>query len=285
MSVLDLTGVSLVGADFDMTVADSFTPPPGGVGVPQACEHALEALFGEHGKPLLEKIGGFVNQSPGELMQAIFTMGMKLPLAAMARNYFEREADYLRECVPIGKGHPLVWEENNQFNIVLELFVRAKLRPLVAQISKTWPVPSPGFFEFVQSLRGFGIPFGIITAGHDVFIQNFFAVHEVEVPVLLTGDDIRGSKHDGIEKPDAKLFELFLEKFGWMQPIAASSILYLGDDINRDGGLAHNTGVRFGLYSPFTVYSERNWSPRTFQFGHFSDLTHALRAGQMQAAE
>jgi phosphoglycolate phosphatase-like HAD superfamily hydrolase len=179
----------------------------------------------------------------------------------------------------------LVWGEYSEFDTIVEIFVRLKISILDQQITTDWPKPMPHFMDLRLALKARGKGFGLLTAGHELFIRSAFAAQDCEPPNMLTDDDIRGTRWAGTQKPNPLLLELFLEKFHPTIRPQKEQILFLGDDIVRDGELARNAGVAFGLYSPYRIPAPHELWPGAFTFAHYRDLIHALGEEGLQAAE
>lgn len=278
--VLASAPIELLGADFDNTIAKTAAD------VEDAYRRATIRVFGVVGARLFEHIGGLENRSPYEFVVALRRAFNREPerLEERARNYLEDEFPSLEACVPHGKGRKLMVDDPEPVEMMLEILVREKLRYLLPQISREWPEIEPGFVALYKLCRVRNIDFAVISAGHELFIGRFFEAHEKPVPRLFTDDDLRGTKWQGVHKPDPRLMDRFFELH---YPGAAEKrrqrMLYIGDDLRRDGLLAKKSGVRFGWYNP----GEQGVSPEfmtlflegsAFEFRHHYELYEALLA-------
>jgi hypothetical protein len=240
--------------DFDGTVGATFTAHPSVPNVDQACEQALEQMFGSAGPTLFHAVGGLKNRSPTEIVEAIIRHGDSQQLLARLRDRLDEFRAQLDVCIPAGKGIPLFWDETDPIRVATEIFVRLKLtcfRIGRHPDGSLWPAPCTNVLEFMSHRRTAGAEIGILSSGHEFFIRQSFELWEHECPrLMLTDDDLRGLPTPVTErtKPSPFLFGLLLDRFG--QKVERSHIHYYGDDQQKDGVLAHNSGVRFGLYNP-----------------------------------
>lgn len=264
--------------DFDETAARTFADAaPAIVGVEEASRRAAVAVFGEEGGEALIRSGGAQNRSPREVVKALFESGDYVMFSASAQGYMYKHYSALQACVPSGKGRALrLASRGSMLELATELFVRAKLLVLLSQVSVAWPVPSPGFFGCLELLRKVGIKTGIVSAGHELFITKFFSVHGVEPPPMVTDDDIRGGVMEGITKPDPRLLQFFLERESGGVPVSCENVLYVGDDVERDGYMARDAGSMFWLYNPSGIaHGVKLWDG-AFEFECFDRFASAV---------
>ena len=246
--------IELAVFDFDGTVGDTFTPHPTAPGIDQACRQAFTAMFGIDGESFYDGVGGLKNRSPAEITEAVIKYGGAAQLLQELRERLDAFRARLDTCVPAGKGVPLTWNEEDPYRVATEIFVRSKLQAfrIGGQPDGTiWPNPCGNVLAFIDDLRRCGVEIGILSSGHDVFIQQCFELWERTCPkLMLTDDDLRGSPVPLYDrsKPSPRLFDLLLERFG--RAVSRGSIVYYGDDLVKDGQLAHNSGIRFGWYNP-----------------------------------
>ncbi len=274
--------------DFDGTIAHTFLHVPNEEDniVAEAYRQALNTIWDVRIiSELLDAVGGLQNRAPGELIRAILereekdSKGGRQRLIAQAKKSFNDR--YLGElmhvrlaaCVPPGKGFPWVWDDKNPEQTMTEFLVRAKLDDLLDKIGPHYPTPCPGFWHFYCRLQEYGsktgitiVP-GIISSGHEVFIQRTFGFWEIKCPsLLLTDDDLRGAP--GIDylqavKPNPVLVDMLYQQwlhsqnivlsdsqFRKFKTVAKARTTYFGDDINKDGCLAQKAGIRFGHFNP-----------------------------------
>ena len=274
--------------DFDGTIAHTFLHVPNEKGniIVEAYERALNTIWDvQIAIELLQGVHGLQNRAPGELIRAILEQeekeikGGRQRLIDEAKESFNKRFlgkpmhERLAACVPKGKGFPWAWNNKNPEQIITEFLVRAKLDNLLVKIGEHYPTPCSGFLYFYRKLQEHGqesrttiIP-GIISSGHEVFIQQTFAIWGTECPkLLLTDDDLRGAP--GIDyvqtvKPNPILMDMLYQQ--WLQSqrvkltadqfrkfreVALVKTIFFGDDPKKDGGLAQNSGVRFGHFNP-----------------------------------
>ena len=254
--------------DFDGTCFDTI-----GGGVLDACEQAVSDLFGEKGVKSYHAIGGLQNRAPGELVVTLLNHANN-GLLDKAEEYLNEHHHELQGTVPIGKGVPLIWQEPYQ-NVTAELFVRRKMEILMAKIGtevdgKLWPQPTKGFLTFWREVQASsGCMTGILSSGHDVFIQEVFSMYDLEPPdVMVTDDDARLMVHKGEKacfKPDSRLMDLTWKRLGQVSGQKQKpATLYAGDCMKKDAGLAENSGV------PFLHYGEETESAHPCD-EHFQD--------------
>ena len=273
--------------DFDGTIAHTFLHIPNEEAniVVSAYSQALSLIWGKESYELLHSVNGLQNRAPGELIRAILDQserefsGSRQSLIAKAKATFHEKFmgkpmnERLSACVAQGKGFPWVWDDKKPEQTITEFLVRAKLNTLLVKIGEHYPTPCPGFKHFYQKLQyhgqetGDAIVPGIISSGHEVFIQQTFATWKMECPsLLLTDDDLRGSsKIDYVQaaKPNPilvdMLYRLWLKnqysqltarQFEEFKKVAQARTIYFGDDLKKDGGLAQNAGIRFGHFNP-----------------------------------
>jgi len=265
--------------DFDNTIAHTFLHIPNADHniVEDAYTHALAMMWRiDYALELLDRVGGLQNRAPGELIRAILDAegSGRQGLIDMAEKafheiYFRGKSprELLSDCVPEGKGFPWKWDDRHPEQSIIEFLVRAKLNHLLMKIGPHYPTPCPGFRLFYQAMQNHEeiIP-GIISSGHEVFIQKTFDVWELECPqLLLTDDDMRGAKEiDPVQaaKPNPVLLDILYrlwlqhqeitltnDQFAKFRALAVTKTVYFGDDPKKDGLFAQNAGVRFGHFN------------------------------------
>ncbi len=156
--------------------------------------------------------------------------------------------------------------------------MRAKLSLLNREIgvyeSGPWPAACPGVIEFLRKRSD--EPYGIISSGHESFIYRMCRLWDVPYPrFLITDDDMRGLglPVEVTSKPSGLLMQKFIERAAMLgYALDAESIIYHGDDPEKDGGLAKNGGVQFRCYNP-----DGNSLPAGMEeFRHFDELSAEL---------
>lgn len=262
----------LFGSDFDGTMAQTFVPSPNGIGVTEAYRLACKAIFGPEFE-LYDEIGELDNRSPMEIIRALLERQNESVLIEQAQGFLDRNRGSLQGFVPHGKGAGLEWNGKDPGPVVTEVLVRAKMRILCLEIGtrfsdgRVWPEPCAGFLQFYKALRTFAgqcilqgirLELGVVSSGHDHFIERCFDVWQVPPPELLVTDDLMRSpqcSHIPPEKrvkPQTGPFEMLREecrrKFG--AEIGKGGELYIGDSVKTDGGLAKNLGLCFIWFNP-----------------------------------
>ena len=264
--------------DFDGTAAETFKPSLNGVGVSQAYRMACAGIFGHPlGAELYDAVGGLQNRTAGELVAAIFGAGDSTTLIASARTCLHEEGPTLTGYVPPGKGASLEWNERQPLAVITELCVRLKLRILTAQIGmpcedgSRWPSPCAGFVNFWRALlnvsgsAGVRLVPGIVSSGHDYFIDRCFAMWGLPAPQFkVTDDTMRGPACATIPareraKPHVWPVRLLCEQWlasrgerfaGDALDVIGGRGFYAGDCPRADGGLAENLGLAFLWFNP-----------------------------------
>lgn len=252
--MIEITKKSLFLSDFDGTQFDTFEPSPSGVGVNEAYQMALSDIFGENALRIFLE-SGLKNRTPGEIVKMIFSECInESKIINHAKMFFNKDERYkLESLVPIGKGISLDWNEENPYPLFAELLVRVKLSYLMKNIGmktsdgKFWPKIFPGVKDFLKVLKP-RHDFGIISSGHDLFINTCFALYEIEYPqIMITDDDVRGINTKDlslISKPSPYLIHLALRKWGYTEN-PFDVVIYTGDDIEKDGKMAERANVPF----------------------------------------
>lgn len=253
-------------SDNDGTLFNTFEQSPTGYGVHEAYGQALLDIFGHEALAIFKK-NGLKNRAPGQVIELVLAQGHMGKMVENAKIFFNKaQVCKLDNLVPEGKGHKLIWDDDNLHPLFTELLVRVKLSYLMKNIGSKnsdgtlWPRIYPGVREFIDTLKWHG-DFGIISSGHDLFIQKSFEIYGIECPeIMVTDDDIRSLSFKNkslISKPSPYLIHLALRqwKYGDMPP--SDGIVYTGDDMQKDGQMATNTSVPFIYFDPQT--SEHHW--------------------------
>jgi phosphoglycolate phosphatase-like HAD superfamily hydrolase len=217
--------------DFDNTAFLTFDPPPGGIGVTQAYELAIDEVLGSRALTEYRRQGGLRNRAPSEVVQELQPRRSLDTIAPLA-----------------------------------ERLVQAKLSHLVHQIGQPvgggfWPLPCNGFVPFWHWLFAQNIRTGVISSGHTAFIEQVFQLHGLERPdVIVSDDDVRGRRNvrpQWLQKPGTFMVTLARRRlaleYGESRDSLARDkpgIIYFGDDAVKDGQLARAAGIRFGHFKP-----------------------------------
>jgi HAD superfamily hydrolase (TIGR01549 family) len=118
-----------------------------------------------------------------------------------------------------------LWREHRRFNL--------------------WRTVPDGLVDGVRALRKAGVPV--------VVVSNSEGQLEVLFERLGLGgefDFVIDSYHVGVEKPDPRIFQIALERFG----VPAGDMLHLGDTFATDVVGARAASVRVALIDPFGHY-------------------------------
>ncbi len=292
--------------DFDGTMANTFEKCPDGVGVSQAYEMAIEKVLGTYGMKLFNQVGGLQNRAPEEVVHLIFEKSdNKSSLFKWAEACFDAEAKTLQQLVPQGKGFSLEWKSNQEELIkrtITEMLVLFKLSFLMKQVGvqmqnggQIWPRPCKGFLAFyellphLEKITGKRFQFAILSSGHDEFIKKTFEAWDIDFPVItVTDDDMRNRRYpsnvSGRVKPSPFLLDLIQSKWigdgiifseyarhiELMRKTRKRMILF-GDDPKKDGVLAENAEIPFGLFKP-SIPEIKKIGEKSFIFGDWAEL-------------
>lgn len=152
--------------------------------------------------------------------------------------------------------------------------IAAKIAILTEQIGKKlsdgalWPRPTEGFVSLWEGLDryaplGVGMTTADVSAGHVPFIHQTYDTHGLKRPDLVITDDLLVDEFDLGDvspeeraKPSTLLLEvtsaLWIAELGLAQSTVDTesfkeNTLYIGDSLEKDGGMARNYGVDFIL--------------------------------------
>lgn len=264
--------------DFDNTISDTFSESPHKINVERAYSLSVLALFGSEASTRFIQNGGLANRTPWQVVQGLWNTESRSAnnpsrMLFSARKYFEKNSETLNGLVPSGKGVSIDFTRN-QIGSMTELLVRLKLSYLLAEVGgklqngKRWPEFFPGFERFAEQMD-----YGIISSGHEIFVQKAFEVHGIECPsVIVTDDDMRGKTHLSVEqksKPSVEIINLALSVAK-----VEKAELYIGDDPSKDGKLAENAGIPYYWFMPELIPSKvyGYLPPHTFVFSSWNTL-------------
>jgi FMN phosphatase YigB (HAD superfamily) len=219
--------------DFDQTLANTFEPAPGALGVEVIYEVAIAQLWGQRELAAYQAAG----RSPDQVVAELY------PEAS--------DAELVR---------------------LTEALIEARLELALVQIGTpllgggVWPRPCAGFIPFweraLEYLERGRLDAGIISSGHTRFIERTFQVWGLKPPpVIVSIDDMRRFTRLGVDrrsKPSPACFALARQRlmrlhgqsFDIRTASVKSGIVYVGDDPEKDGQLARRAGVRFGWFDP-----------------------------------
>lgn len=225
----------LLATDFDGTIALTFDQSPEGIGVHEAYDYAVKLMFGANALQRYVANGGLKNRAPISVVRE------------MAQDATQQELLDLTEQL-----------------------VATKLAVLFDQLGKryadgsVWPRPTDGYMSFLEQIdqarsEGLLIDDLVITSGHEPFIRDTYELWGLRPPDHIVGEDtIRSLELDvpieQVVKPSALLMDIargvWRGHFG-LDPQVDSGldeqgrIVYVGDDRDKDGLLASNSGVAF----------------------------------------
>jgi len=144
-------------------------------------------------------------------------------------------------------------------------FIQRKLAILLGEVGArfpdgtVWPRPVPGYLEFLEQVKaaaqeeGLPIDTHLLSSGHEPFIDKVLREWGVAVDEVIAEETIRQHDPTMPVKPSPKLMTISrnLWRVGYgvseEQPDELGRILYAGDDPEKDGKLAANSGVDFVL--------------------------------------
>ena len=272
--------------DFDGTIAKTFTPSPSGIGVNEVTKMAVCRVFGMPGLAVFDLIGGLRNRAPIEIIGAMISQAPKL--AWFARRTFDSLHFRSSEFIKSGAGVPLVWPDSDSdvegvIAVATELFVRAKIAIYIPEIrmwpSGLWPIPCDGIVNCLKRIISRNVPWAILSSGHEFFIKETFNLWGAEYPkIMVTDDDLRGSllRLKERSKPHKAVFDFLLDRWKRQDPriagIDTNQIVYVGDDPNKDGLLAQNTGTRFVWYNPNRTKFPNEGVVPDLEIRHYDEL-------------
>lgn len=234
----DFHEAKLFTSDFDGTKFITDEPAPGGVGVEGAYEVALDDIGGPKAADAYREQGGHNGRTPLEIVE---------------------------DCMPEA-------EEIDLPELTARL-VAIKLEQLLANIGQPlpdgsiWPRPTEGFLDLwalVYKARASGafIDTADISAGHTEFLLRTYEAWGIQRPdILVTSDTIHRLSLTSLilapsyAKPEPGIMTCALEEwfvlYGWANHDTSAfanfrnRVLYVGDNRQKDGGLAQNSGVDF----------------------------------------
>ncbi len=239
---------TIVGLDFDMTIADTFEPPPTGLGVPEAYQQAITDIFGGQ---TWQDLPAFANQAPIELGKMLRKSIGSSRLVAAAQAYYAAHAEELNSVMPLRNGTAIDWRVDDPLNSVVEVLVRRKLQLLLPNVGTLrtgggrWPRLMQGFAAFWRrTCADPSVATVIISSGHDVFIERVLEIYALPRPNVLISDDYMRRRGLQLYKPDPTIWEWVLVEVRALGFRPRSS-LYIGDSRQQDGALAQHARIDF----------------------------------------
>lgn len=223
----------LLAKDFDGTVALTFEKSPAGMDVHEAYNQAIDEVFGPDAVDTYHAGGGLKNRAPIEVVQSL---------------------------VPDAPGADL--------NRLVAKLTDSKLAILMGEIGtrfddgSVWPRPTNGYLELLEELTGAKnngvlIDSLILSSGHEPFIRNTYDAWGVDQPDYVVAQE--RLHHLGLAsfvKPSTKAMDAAL--LTWAEdyntdtssPGLRDRVVYVGDDDEKDGEMARQSGIDFFLISP-----------------------------------
>lgn len=263
--------MKLIIADFDGTLANTFEVSPNGIGIHEAYNTAIQDIFGRTGIGIYAEIGGLQNRSPGELIVDILSVAKnKSLLIDNAHMFFRNRNGNLLDLVPEGKGAELIWDNSQPETVISEMLVLRKLEILIAEVGEEWPRPFNGVLPFFKRCYEEMAKVVLLTSGHELFVKKVFSCWGIDVPGMITDDDLRG-KIPYLSKPNPALIKLALEQSSGGDPVC-----YIGDDPIKDGQLAQNSGLPFLWFNPSKEKPASGFPENTVEFDNWTELSDYL---------
>jgi putative hydrolase of the HAD superfamily len=105
-----------------------------------------------------------------------------------------------------------------------------------------WSRVPPGLVDSLVALRASGARVAVVSNSEGK-LEGFFE----RLGLMPAVDAVVDSGVVGVEKPDPRIFQIALERFG----VPAASALHLGDNFVTDVGGARAAGLRVALIDPF----------------------------------
>jgi hypothetical protein len=274
----------LFASDADNTQMLSFEKSPQGIGVEEAYRYGIAAIYGPSGVNQYIASGGHQNRTPAEIVISLVPF-VKNPevfqhVALMTELDYPTQdiVAHIQTITPSEKNITVSDLEIEELKATTRLLVDLKLQRLLSQVGlalpsgEYWPRPVPGFMDFMKLLRGSSEPIdsAIISAGHTQFIDSVYDLWGIERPdIYVTTETLSKLNLDEyftpseLAKPSSLLMtvteQLWVQKYGLPDTTAIDKeqIVYVGDDIRKDGGLARNSGVEFIHIDPCAP--EESW--------------------------
>ena len=261
----------LLAFDFDGTIANT-SANPNGVCVIQAYDYAVKRVFGEEGLSLYRLLGGLKNRAPEQITWELLENRPDWAQEAMARIRAEIPSDLKSRHVE---------------TIISEMLVRNKLELLMQEIGPDWPLPCTGFMSMIEAIERLAgdakLEIAIISSGHDDFINKVLGLHGIPCSLMVTDDEMRTRRYptDPTKrvKPAPFGFNLLVRRWLAAGPgCNRSRVIYFGDDPNKDGGLAINVGVPFGLFNNGSVgrMDKYRFPTGSFEFSDWEEVAEFI---------
>lgn len=263
---------SLFLFDFDQTIVETFESSPNGIGVEKAYDMSVFNIFGDVGRNIYKNVlGGLQNKAPSELVQLLISSDSEDRLIKKASIFYSNNVLRLLAVLPENiKADDQEWDTRSEklMDLLTWMLAAEKLSFLSSEIGEKlpdgqkWPRVCRGFLDFYKSIETINnqgeikIDRGIISSGHTEFIRKTFSSIGLNLPeYLITDDNLRGVKNIPIERktkpgpyPFALIHRQWLKDTG-LSAENKSNIVYFGDDLKKDGGMAEKCRVSFGWFN------------------------------------
>ncbi len=215
----------LLGDDFDGTAANTFASSPNHIGVTEAYTIAVDSVFGAATLRQYCESGGLCNRAPREVVQS---------LAPDATTVETQE--------------------------LCDKLVAAKLAVLLDEIGPTWPQPIEGYLPLRKRVQraneqGQRVDEAIISSGHEPFIRKTYDAWGEPAPDIIIASEILEQATDftpdQLIKPSAGLMVVARNLWRTIYGVGFTTtgeqhrMIYVGDDREKDGCLASNSGIPF----------------------------------------
>lgn len=280
---IDFINAELFASDYDGTQAMTYERAPGIIDVDQAYERGIGDIFGHGARMQFLAEGGHCSRTPAEIVESVIPYVDDPEIFAKITTLVHLDystADIIAQLnsdrkiisanVPvdipsINQDEPQnIVLETEEFAAVTKLLVDYKLELLLKQVGKRledgnyWPRPVPGFVNFSRLRQADKrINSAIISAGHTDFINKTYGMWGIEQPdIYVTTETVEQLGLNNfylpseIAKPSPIMMEMAVQQWKRLYGldaghVAINQVLYVGDDIDKDQGLARNFGTEF----------------------------------------
>lgn len=228
----------LLAADYDGTIALTGEVPIDGTDVSGAYARAISDRMGEEtGQEFVER-GGHLHRTPLEIVTDLRPDLRPETARRIALSVTADKLDILQSQI----GRPLA-------------------------NGGRWPRPTEGFEELWQRAHAFRsdggtIATAVISAGHTSFIKKWFEVFDLEDPDCIVSAEVVDNL--ALNVPLAETVKpaplpMRIAEAALVSKYEGSGypLVYAGDDLHKDGGLAANTDAHFILIEQAT--SAQKW--------------------------
>ena len=228
----------------------SMLNPPSGVGMESAYELAVSRLFGQGSLSTYRACFGLRDRAASEVVSRLTPESSPAEIRRLTKRLVEEKLSHLLDQVGVTRNGAM------------------------------WPTPSKGFLPFwhrLSELREAGaVETAVISAGgHAAFIERVWQVYDLRLPdVIISADDIptvfRSKDMKSFSMPRPLPLALARQRLAQLNNSVGmnawsnkGNVVYCGDNLMRDGGVAAKGAVRHGLFAPD---QEIKFIPNGFQF-------------------